>query len=289
MAFRFSIRVTLICLLLAILFGRLSMWQWERYLQKLEIVKALEYNISQPPVPLSSLLPLADASWKGVLHRRVTLTGTYDYDHEIILRNRRHEGFSGVHVITPLAIDGTNKRILVNRGFVPLENSTVEMRKKFRRTSADSFTGLIKESSKQKLFSPSDPDTGQGLPWVDAFLRVDIPKISAQLPYEILPVYLEVADTSDARKAVEEVVASSSHGRDELLAMSGQGLTQSFGMNAPELDYPIPTFNTILPPDRHLGYVYEWGIMSFATIIIGGILQFRRPRRAATVPVAASS
>lgn len=286
MAFRFSLRVTIACLVLAALFVRLSVWQWSRYLEKLEVIRVLDQNIDQPPAPIADLITTSSVMpWSTIFHRRVSVAGTYDYDHEVILRNRRYKGFSGAHVITPMKLDNTETWILVNRGFIPLENSSQDSRKIYRKEARGSFTGLVKESMRQKIFSPSDPESGKNLPWVDAWLRIDVPKIAKQLPYEILPVYLETMNTSDARAAVEEVVAADSSGKDELLNLSGRGgLTQNFGMNAPDLDYPVPIFNTIIPPGRHLGYVYEWATMAIAVILIGLVLQMRRPR--ATGPLA---
>jgi cytochrome oxidase assembly protein ShyY1 len=105
-----------------------------------------------------------------------------------------------------------------------------------------------------------------------------VPAIGRQLPYPILPVYLEILETADAAQAVEEVVAADASGRDELLSLARRGVTQNGGMNAPALDYPVPTVNRIIPASRHLSYVYEWLIIAAFTLAIGVVLQIDRHR-----------
>ena len=43
------------------------------------------------------------------------VVGNYDPAHQIFLDNRQHKGQPGVHVITPLKIEGSDTYILVNR------------------------------------------------------------------------------------------------------------------------------------------------------------------------------
>jgi hypothetical protein len=86
--------------------------------------------------------------------------------------------------------------------------------------------------------------------------------------------------TEDPHNAQSQIVKSSA-GKEELLIM---GLADPAAGNRPDFDpnlsYPIPVFDTVLPAGRHLGYVYEWAIMAFATLLIGLVLQLRPPRRA---------
>lgn len=51
-------------------------------------------------------------------YRKVFVTGTFDYDHEILLGPRTREGELGFHIITPLIRGDGLDTILVNRGFV---------------------------------------------------------------------------------------------------------------------------------------------------------------------------
>lgn len=278
--FKFSWRVTTVCSILIVGMLTASRWQWHRHLWKQKIIETLDANLNKPIEPLTSIVSSQNVDWPSIIHRRVSVTGEYDFAHETTLRNRRlNDAWAGVHALTPLKISGIEPAtyILIDRGFVPLAKSSPELRKEFQKNVKASFVGLIKESTPRKIFSPSDPEAGPGLPWVDAWLRTDLDNIGKQLPYKILPVYLEVMENSDATDASEKI-QNSADGRQEIFMMPKQGFVESHGMDAPDLNYPVPQFDTITPPGRHLGYVYEWASMALMTFCIGFIMQLRRGR-----------
>lgn len=276
--FQFSLKVTAICLLLALGMVRASYWQWQRHQEKLKIIGQLEKNLQAPVIPLSELLKEAETAKKSEIeHRRVAVSGVFDFEHEMILRNRRHEELPGVFVLTPLRSENTPP-VLVNRGFIPLEYSGPKKRVQFQRLASTSFTALLKRSERKRLFAPSDPEAGPNLPWVDAWLRVDLEKMSLQLPYKLFPYYLEKLPelpSGTPQELTSQIVRSKST-RSEMFSMMGQvKIASSPGPD--ELHrFPIPQVNTVIPPGRHLGYVYEWAAMAVATLLIGIVLQLRR-------------
>lgn len=286
MRFYFKPKVTAICVLLALGMVRLAFWQWDRHEEKQNFITAMNARLELDPTPLSQLLETAGLTSNAInldqveslLHQRVTVQGEYDFEKEVVLRNRRLDGAAGVYVLTPLKIGGSDHWVIVNRGFIPLSRSNRDARKQFREQAHASFIGLLKEGSTAAALAPKDPPTGPNLPWVDAWLRVDLEKISAQLPYPLLPFYVEVMSTVDPSSAAKEIVKSSA-GREELLFL---GLNERDAGNRPDYDpalnYPIPAFDTVIPAGRHLGYVYEWSIMAVMTLLIGLVLQLRPPR-----------
>ncbi len=50
-------------------------------------------------------------------YRRVSATGVFLYDREIVYAGRAHDGSPGVDLLTPLALSGTDTVVLVNRGW----------------------------------------------------------------------------------------------------------------------------------------------------------------------------
>ena len=118
MQFRFSPRITLVCLILSGLMIRMSIWQADRHTQKIADIKTLEERLKQAPQPISDFSANPETQWKSLAHRRLTVTCSYDYEHEMILRNRRYEDKPGAFVITPCKIKQSNQSVLVNRGFV---------------------------------------------------------------------------------------------------------------------------------------------------------------------------
>lgn len=273
-----SRKTTIICLVLMALMLRLSYWQWQRYQQKLGFIAKLDNNLAQPVAPLNSLL---DQELHNLLHRRVSIEGSFDYDHEMVLRNRRFEEQPGVFVVTPLHLKDTDKWVLVSRGFIPIKFSTPEQRKQFQTPGPVNLIGLIKASQPRRFLSPSDAPSGPGKPWVDSWLRIDVPSIAKQLPYPVLPVVIESmgAQEESAEQIKEKMVVSKAE-REEMLFLPQRSVALPEHALAPERQYPIPVYDTVVPPGRHLGYVYEWIIMAVVTGLIGLVLQLRPSQRA---------
>jgi len=281
MKFYYRHSVSISCLVLALLMARASIWQAERHTAKQAYIKALEERLAQPPVPMAQILrEAAAAGVDRVIHRRVLVSGTYDFSNEMVLRNRRYHDDPGVYALTPLALDDSVAHVIVTRGFIPLGLSSPQQRTQFQKLGKVSFTALIKESSFQKFLAPSDPPSGPTFPWVDGWLRVDIARMQAQIPYTLLPFFLEIM-TSDDLSAEQERMIQTKSGKEEMLMLSPREHQVSIPITVADREYPIPVFDTVIPPGRHFGYIFEWGFMSLITILIGIILQLRPPRNAA--------
>ena len=288
MRFRFSPKVTIIGSLLIIGMLRLSYWQYERHLAKLDYIKLLSSRLNEPVTPFNSLLERVNQegvytadNWEPFFRRRVAVSGQFDFSHEVVLRNRRYEGIPGVYALAPLKLEGSEYYILVSRGFIPLPYSPLEERKKFQRDAQITFTGLLKETVPPKFLAPSDPVAGDVKPWVDAWLRVDLANMQKQLPYKILPVFLEVMESGDV-KGVEEKIVSSKSGRDEMFMLPGQESAIKSDQDIPAIAYPVPIYDTVVPPGRHQGYIYEWAGMAVMTFLVCLVLQLKRPKSQVT-------
>ena len=257
---------------------RAAWWQWDRHVSKLSYIETLQENLSKPVIQINDVLSKNNEP-ETLIFRRVEIAGQYDFKNEMILRNRKHNSLPGVFVITPMKIAGHEKHILVSRGFLPLSLSNPEKRKLFQKPDEVQFTGLIKSTVKRRLFAPEDPPAGRDLPWVDAWLRMDLDNMAKQLPYPIEPFFIEIMNTEDSTKAQELIVRTESD-RDEMFFLAGKGIPAPPTEKDDLSQYPIVVFDTVVPPTRHLGYVFEWSAMALMTIIIAIILQLRRPKLA---------
>src|SRR5262245_35333529 len=109
-------------MLAAVMVG-LGFWQLDRFHQRSAINDRIDAGGSAVPVPLSSLLatvgsdPPVSAIWT-----RVTVTGTYDPEHQILARARTVGGNVGFEVITPLVLP-TGDAVLIDRGGIPPASS----------------------------------------------------------------------------------------------------------------------------------------------------------------------
>ncbi len=273
-----SPKVSMIGLVLVALMLRASYWQWQRHLQKQEFIVQMQSRLEMPIEDLSTFLAKNQTARIGdFAYRRFQVSGQYDFDREMVLRNRMHGDLAGVHVLTPLKLDNSDSYIIVSRGFIPLEKAKPDQRKIWRKEGRVSFVGLAKQGSSPSWYSPKDPETGAGLSWVDAWYRVDLEKMQRQVPYPLAAFYLEVMSVVEPGKVEKEVVKAGS-GREDLLLM---GLKQVKDWDTNKIDsanFPIPSFDSVIPAGRHLGYVYEWAFMALITVLICLVLQLR-PKR----------
>ena len=133
---------------LAVLFVRLGFWQLDRLAQRRARNAEVARELARPPIPIEQLTDT------GL--RRVTVSGLPDYEHEIVITGRSHDGSPGVFIVTPVRITGTHPAVLVNRGWVYAPDAaTVDLTK--WRESRTTFSGY-----RQPLRSQTDRTTIKG-------------------------------------------------------------------------------------------------------------------------------
>jgi surfeit locus 1 family protein len=274
MPFYFKPRVTIISLIFVVLFARLSYWQWQRYILNSAIAQTFHDRLNSSIESLADLFKQADQAPSQIEFRRVKVSGTYDFGHEVILRNRSFQEQTGSLVITPLQIENTSRHVLVNRGFIPMGSSDAAQRKIYQRDVKVEFTGFVREGATRKWFlSPADPEPVSAGAWIDQWLRIDLAKIGKQLPYPILPFYLEVMADSNLAKMEAELLSPKSAREDIFTPKIG-----SMQQQPPPETYPIPTYEPLVPPLRNLGYVWEWAFLALLAFLMGLVFQLRPAR-----------
>jgi len=109
--------------LFAIACGFLSTWQLARSKEAATANALIAANFDSEPTALTDALPSLDAYSPRQEWRRVTVTGVYEKDKELLVRNRPFNGSPGFEVLTPLrTADGA--LFIVDRGWVPTGAST---------------------------------------------------------------------------------------------------------------------------------------------------------------------
>ena len=106
--------------LLGVAFVSLGNWQLDRLAQRKERNATTIINEQKPVQPYEQVFthPITDADqWQ-----RVEARGTFDADHQFVVRYRSNGGADGYEVLTPLRT--ASGAVLVDRGFIPLERGT---------------------------------------------------------------------------------------------------------------------------------------------------------------------
>ena len=223
-------RRLLLFLLLAVVLAaaciRLGFWQLSRLAQRRARNAIVSARLAQPLVPLGTLP--ADSS--SVL-RQASVSGTPDFDHEVILAARSYQGSPGVFLFTPVRMAGKDTAVLVNRGWIYAPDG-VNVELKGWRESTSTFVGYA------DLFPSGVPSRPEGVLKREARIarQLDLATVSSMLPYPVSRLYL-VATAQDTTRPVAQRVAR---------------------LPPPSLD-----------EGPHLSYAFQW--FAFAAIaLIGG-------------------
>jgi cytochrome oxidase assembly protein ShyY1 len=106
-------------------FSVLAPWQLGKNTRTSRENNQIQQSLTTAPVPLKTLLPQQDSTATDAQWRRVTATGHYLPDKQLVVRLRVAEGDQAMEVLLPFVVDG-GPTVLVDRGYVrPLPGSKV--------------------------------------------------------------------------------------------------------------------------------------------------------------------
>jgi surfeit locus 1 family protein len=94
----------------------LGAWQLGRGHEKDALQAAIDQRETMPAVAQTSLL---QASPGEFMNRQVVVRGSWDPAHTVFLDNRQMRGAPGFYIVTPLKLEGSDRAVLVQRGWVP--------------------------------------------------------------------------------------------------------------------------------------------------------------------------
>lgn len=214
---------------------RLGIWQLDRLEQRRAFNHQFESVRAMPVLDLNQNQP-EDIS--GMEWRAVKAEGKYDFANQVALRNQYYLTEYGYHLLTPLLFDG--QAVLVDRGWIPADGNSVSSDwRKYDEPGIVELEGQIRLGQTKPAFGgvvDAPPEDGTKL---DVWNNADLERIASQLPYPVLPVYVQPsADENDTEP-------------------------------------PIPSQPTIeLTEGPHMGYALQW--FTFATILFVGYPFFLR-------------
>ena len=89
-------------------------WQQGRADEKATLQARFEQNQALAPVNLSG----ASGDLSELRYRSLVVEGEFIPDKQVYIDNREHDGKSGYHVVAALKISGSEKVVLINRGWI---------------------------------------------------------------------------------------------------------------------------------------------------------------------------
>lgn len=205
----------------------LGFWQLDRLEQRRAANAAAVALLDQNPVTLTGQEPDPAA----LIGRKVRVTGSFINEESVVLRSQRSDsGVDGVHLLTPLRIAGSEAAVIVDRGWLPESQRTPAALAAYAIAREVTIEGIAHEPQTR-------PDTllaARDLPLpgasrIDAWVRVDVSAMQAQVSAPLLPLYIQ-----------------------QLPAEGGTSL-------------PQPPDPRVLDEGPHLSYAIQW--FAFATIL----------------------
>src|SRR5213083_2539298 len=92
----------------------LGNWQRHRGAEKEALREQYELAARQSPLELTA----ASADAAALRFRPVRASGEFDARRQILIDNKVHAGRPGFDVVTPLKLDGADRYVLVDRGWI---------------------------------------------------------------------------------------------------------------------------------------------------------------------------
>jgi surfeit locus 1 family protein len=222
--------------------ARLGIWQLDRLEQRRAFNAQVESMWAMDTLDLNQNVP---ADIEKMEWRSVTVTGEYDFENQVAMRNQYHETEYGYHLITPLKFSGDpstgsgGTTVLVNRGWIPADgNSAPDDWRKYDEAGVVTVTGQIRLGQEKPAFGGVADAEGK----LDVWNNLNVERIAKQSSHPMLNVFIQ---------------------QDEIA-----------GDDVP----PIPFQPEIeLTEGSHFGYALQW--FSFAAVLFFGYPFYLRKQK----------
>jgi cytochrome oxidase assembly protein ShyY1 len=169
-------------------FTVLAPWQLGKNTRTSRENQQIEYSLSTAPVPLKTILPQQDSSAPNEQWRRVTATGHYLPDVQVLARLRVVDGDQAFEVLAPFVVDN-GPTVLVDRGYVrPEPGSHVPQ---FPRPPQETATLTARLRDSEPLPKDKEPFSRDG---VQQVYSINTDQVSSLTKVPLAGSYLQLVE-----------------------------------------------------------------------------------------------
>ena len=209
------------------LFVHLGLWQAGKA-ERGEALRSLyDARSKLPPHPIGTRLILTE----DVVFSQVKVRGEYDAAHQFYIDNQVEDGRPGVHVITPLRIEGGQTRVLVNRGWLAWADRRVAPQAKVPDGMVEIRGIAALAAEKKYLLMPERQEA-----WRELWSQLDIKRFALETGYTVQPVVIHLT-TPGQNDALIRIIPQP----EDKVAMHQGYAMQWFGMAAALLGFYLIT------------------------------------------------
>jgi len=179
---------------------RLAIWQLDRNAERRSNVRNIQAVQDLPFLNLN-LLPIPD-DLAEMEYRHVTVSGTYDFEHQVALRNQvwtqSWGDESGYALLTPLILPN-GQAVMVERGWFPSQYNSPDKWQQFNEPGTITVDGIIRLQMKKGEMGGGvpDPTLAPSETRLDFWNFVNLSRLQKQIPYPLLDVYIQQAPDSN--------------------------------------------------------------------------------------------
>ncbi|BBX87225.1 SURF1 family cytochrome oxidase biogenesis protein [Mycolicibacterium aubagnense] len=167
-------------------FTVLAPWQLGKNTRTSRENNQIASSLNTEPVPLTSVLPHQDSSAPDAQWRRLTATGHYRPEGEVLVRLRTDDGDPSYEVLTPFAVDG-GPTVLVNRGYIKAGEGVPP----FAAPPPGTVTIIGRLRDSEPLMAGKEPFTQNGIRQV---YSINLTQISQVTGVPLTGDYLQLVD-----------------------------------------------------------------------------------------------
>lgn len=213
----------------------LGMWQLRRADEKRAF---LQQQAQGQVADISRLSVVTQDNAERLRYKKLEVAGHYDAQHQFLIDNQISEGKVGYFVVTPFILQGENKAILVNRGWLAANPD--------RRELPD-------------VSISAEPAVIQGR--ANTFPSVGIKIAGAEIPTDTSPAVVQVVDS-------EVLAQKSGYPLFSFQLELDKELPQGF-----KRDWHT---STIMLPEQHTAYAVQWFALAFTLTVIFIVYSFKK-------------
>lgn len=243
--------VTVAAILTIAATASLGRWQLSRAAQKETLQAQIDAQAREPALDQQTFVAGANASES--LHRTVHLRGLWLGAQTVYLDNRQMRGVPGFYVLTPLALEGSDQTVMVQRGWIQrnFEDRT-------QLLPVDTPAGLVEVDA--RIAPPPSPlfELGKAKPAQEAAAADGKPPVEGVSRIR-QNLHLEAFRAETGLPLRTEVSLQQTGAPSEGL----------------QRDWPAPALGV----ERHYGYAFQWFGLAALVAVLYVWFQFIAPRR----------
>jgi surfeit locus 1 family protein len=234
-AIKFEKLPTLVFLGLLFLLLSLGTWQLNRAQQKRAF---LQQQAQSQTVASSRLSTAIDDNVDTLRYKKLEVAGHYDVAHHFLIDNQISAGKVGYFVLTPFILQGENKAVLVNRGWIALNSDRSQL---------------------PDVSMVAEPTVISGR--ANNFPSVGIKITGAEIPTDTNPSVVQVVDSQVLAKKIGYPLFAF---QLELNKDLPNGFKREWQTT------------TIMPPEQHTAYAVQWFALALTLTVLFIVYSFKK-------------